>query len=95
MQHANETWESNLHVSVYILVRKSEGTRPLGSLGVNEKIILKSHLSVSMWTGLNWLKIGSSGRHHGVKPSGFPTRLVTSWPAEILLASQEGFRSAE
>lgn len=42
---------------------KSEGKRRLGRLVMYGKIILKSisKKPVNMWTGLNWLKIGTGG----------------------------------
>jgi hypothetical protein len=46
----------------------------LEDLGKDEKIILDwilGKLGGKVWTGCIWLRIGTSGRRHGNKPSGF------------------------
>jgi hypothetical protein len=47
------------------LVRKPEGKRSLGNLGINGTIILKwivKKYEASVWTGFIWLRIGTSCR---------------------------------
>jgi hypothetical protein len=47
-----------------VLEGKPEGKRPLGGLGTDGRIILKWILKKQdrrMWTGLIWLRIGTSG----------------------------------
>jgi len=50
-----------------VLVGKPEGKRPLGNPGVEDgKIILKwifRMWNVGVWTGSNWLRIGTGGGH--------------------------------
>jgi hypothetical protein len=44
-----------------ILVRKSEGKKPLGRQDIHRKKMLKWILN-RMWTGLKWVRIGFSGQ---------------------------------
>jgi hypothetical protein len=58
-----------------VSVGRPEDKRPLGRLGVGERITLRWTLGIkrSRWrTGLGWLRIGSSGEFckHGNEPSG-------------------------
>jgi hypothetical protein len=49
-----------------VLVMETEGKRPMGDPGVEERIILRWILrkwDAAVWTGLNWLRIGTGGRH--------------------------------
>jgi len=49
-----------------VLVGKPEGTRPLGSPRHRWEDNIKMQLQkwdVEVWTGLNWLRIGTGGRH--------------------------------
>ena len=48
------------------LVGKPEGKRPLGDTGVDGRIILIwifRKWDVGVWTGSNWLRIGTGGGH--------------------------------
>jgi hypothetical protein len=49
-----------------VLVGKPEGKRPLGSPGVDERIILRwifRKRGVEAWTGSSWLRIWTGGGH--------------------------------
>jgi hypothetical protein len=49
-----------------VLVAKPKGKRPLGRPGVGGSIILRwifRKWDVGLWTGLNWLRIGTGGGH--------------------------------
>jgi hypothetical protein len=49
---------------IYIFVGKPKGNRPLGNLGVDDRMILKRVLNekdIRMCTELIWLRIGTSG----------------------------------
>jgi hypothetical protein len=47
-----------------VLVGKREGKRPLGSPGIDGRIILRwvfRNRDVGVWTGLGWLRIETGG----------------------------------